>query len=242
MIDVLILFVQFDDGYCIDLLVCCLVMLQVCLLWLLVLGVVVCYYLLLVEVFVVCGFVVYLYEWCGNGSSSLCLLCMQDWGYCEIFQCDLLVSLVQVQVQGSVLLIIGGYSFGGQFVCVFVGFNLDVVVWFWLVVSGMLYWCMFFVLCGWILLLIYCFLLWLVQCQGVLYGCCVGFGGIEVCGLIGDWVCVGLSNYYCGEGIVQDFDFVMCVVCGQVMVVIMVDDWLVLVMLMQGLLVKLLQV
>lgn len=242
MIDALTLPVQSDDGHRTDLLVRRPATPQARLLWLPALGVAARHYLPLAEALAARGLAVHLHEWRGNGSSSLRPSRTQDWGYREILQRDLPASLAQVQAQGSAPLIIGGHSLGGQLACAFAGLNPDVVARFWLVASGTPYWRTFPAPRGWTLPLIYRFLPWLAQRQGVLHGRRVGFGGTEARGLIGDWARVGLSNHYCGEGIAQDLDLAMREVRGKATAVIMADDWLAPATSMQGLLAKLPQV
>lgn len=242
MIEALTLPVQADDGHRTDLLVRRPATPQARLLWLPALGVAARHYLPLAETLAARGIAVHLHEWRGNGSSSLRPSRTQDWGYREILEHDLPASLAQVQAQGSAPLIIGGHSLGGQLACAFAGLHPDVFTRFWLVASGTPYWRTFPAPRGWTLPLIYRFLPWLAQRQGVLHGRRLGFGGTEARGLIRDWARVGLSNHYAGDGIAQDLEQAMHGVRGQAAAVVMADDWLAPASSMQGLLAKLPQV
>lgn len=212
------------------------------LLWLPALGVAARHYLPLAEALAARGIAVYLHEWRGNGSSSLRPSRSQDWGYREILEHDLPASLALLDAGPGAERIIGGHSLGGQLACCFAGLHPEAFQRFWLVASGTPFWRTFPGPRGWTLPLLYRFLPWLAQRQGVLHGRRLGFGGTEARGLIGDWAKVGLSNHYTGVGIPQDLDRAMHAVHGRASAVVMAQDWLAPPSSMRGLLAKLPQV
>ncbi|MCC7635936.1 alpha/beta hydrolase family protein [Stenotrophomonas rhizophila] len=212
------------------------------LLWLPALGVAARHYLPLAEALAAHGVAVYLHEWRGNGSSSLRPSRTQDWGYREILQTDLPASLAALQGSAAADTILGGHSLGGQLACCLAGQHPAQVQRLWLVASGTPYWRTFPAPRGWTLPLIYRFLPWLAQRQGVLHGRRLGFGGTEARGLIGDWAKVGLNNHYAGAGIAQDLEAGLRRLRGRATAVVMADDWLAPKGSMQGLLAKLPQV
>lgn len=188
------------------------------------------------------GIGVFLHEWRGNGSSSLRPSREQDWGYREILEQDLPASLATLRLHGNAPLIIGGHSLGGQLACVFAGLHPSVFARFWLVATGTPYWRTFPAPRGWTLPLVYRFLPWLAQRQGVLHGRRLGFGGTEAHGLIRDWARVGLNNHYAAAGVDADLEGGMRRLHGQADAVVLADDWLAPPGSMQGLLAKLPQV
>ncbi|WP_457320700.1 alpha/beta hydrolase family protein [Stenotrophomonas sp. P5_B8] len=212
------------------------------LLWLPALGVAARHYLPLADALAAHGVAVYLHEWRGNGSSSLRPSHTQDWGYREILALDLPASLAQLDAGASVERIIGGHSLGGQLACCFAGLHPAVFQRLWLVASGTPYWRTFPAPRGWTLPLIYRFLPWLAQRQGVLHGRRLGFGGTEARGLIADWAKVGLNNRYAGVGIGDDLEAGLRGVRAHATAVVMEHDWLAPPSSMQGLLAKMPQV
>lgn len=212
------------------------------LLWLPALGVAARHYLPLADALAAHGIAVYLHEWRGNGSSSLRPSRTQDWGYREILYHDLPASLAALPRDGAMDTLIGGHSLGGQLACCFAGLHPTVFQRVWLVASGTPYWRTFPGPRGWTLPLIYRFLSWLAQRQGVLHGRRLGFGGTEARGLIGDWARVGLTHHYAGVGITDDLEAGLRTVRGRATAVVMAQDWLAPVPSMQGLLAKLPQV
>lgn len=211
------------------------------LLWLPALGVAARHYLPLADALAARGVAVYLHEWRGNGSSSLRPSRTQDWGYREILAQDLPASLAAIDATGGDC-IIGGHSLGGQLACCFAGQHPDAFQRVWLVASGTPYWRHFPAPRSWTLPLLYRFLPWLAQRQGVLHGRRLGFGGTEARGLIRDWARVGLTNHYAGVGIAQDLEGGLRAIRGRATAVVMAQDWLAPPTSMQGLLAKLPQV
>lgn len=212
------------------------------LLWLPALGVAARHYLPLAEALAAHGVAVYLHEWRGNGSSSLRPSRTHDWGYREILAMDLPASLAHLDAGTPAERIIGGHSLGGQLACCFAGLHPTVFQRLWLVASGTPYWRTFPAPRGWSLPLIYRFLPWLAQRQGVLHGRRLGFGGTEARGLIADWAKVGLNNRYAGAGIRDDLDAGLRGVRAHATAVVMEQDWLAPPPSMQGLLAKMPQV
>jgi len=184
------------------------------------------------------GIAVYLHEWRGNGSSSLRPSRTQDWGYREILEHDLPASLAQMPEDAVTPLIIGGHSLGGQLACCFGGLHPQRFARVWLVASGTPYWRTFPAPRGWALPLVYRFLPWLAQRQGVLHGKKLGFGGTEARGLIRDWSRVGLNNHYAAAGMATDLEAGMRTLQGQATAVVMDHDWLAPPSSMQALLAK----
>ena len=135
-------------------------------------------------------------------------------------------------------LIIGGHSLGGQLACCFAGLHPQRFARVWLVASGTPYWRTFPAPRGWTLPLVYRFLPWLAQRQGVLHGKKLGFGGTEARGLIRDWSRVGLNNHYAAAGMATDLEAAMRDLRGQAAAVVMDHDWLAPTGSMQGLLAK----
>ncbi len=212
------------------------------LLWLPALGVSARNYEAFADALAAQGVSVFLHEWRGNGSSSLRPSRDQDWGYREILEQDLPASLAALRLHGNAPLIIGGHSLGGQLACVFAGQHPSLFARFWLVATGTPYWRTFPAPRGWLLPLVYRFLPWLAQRQGVLHGRRLGFGGTEARGLIADWARVGLGNHYAGAGISADLEAGMRQLHGQASAVVLADDWFAPTGSMQGLLAKLPQV
>ena len=212
------------------------------LLWLPALGVSARNYEAFADALAAQGVSVFLHEWRGNGSSSLRPSRDQDWGYREILEQDLPASLAALRLHGNAPLIIGGHSLGGQLACVFAGQHPSLFARFWLVATGTPYWRTFPTPRGWLLPLVYRFLPWLAQRQGVLHGRRLGFGGTEARGLIADWARVGLGNHYAGAGISADLEAGMRQLHGQASAVVLADDWFAPAGSMQGLLAKLPQV
>jgi len=230
------------DGHCFELLARVPARPRARLLWLPALGVAARHYLPLADALAAHGVAVYLHEWRGNGSSSLRPSRTQDWGYREILQMDLPASLAALEGDAAGDTILGGHSLGGQLACCLAGQYPAHVQRLWLVASGTPYWRTFPAPRGWTLPLIYRFLPWLAQRQGVLHGRRLGFGGTEARGLIGDWAKVGLNNHYAGTGIAQDLEAGLRRLRGRATAVVMADDWLAPTGSMQGLLAKLPQV
>ncbi len=209
------------------------------LLWLPALGVSARNYQTFADALAARGIAVFLHEWRGNGSSSLRPSRTQDWGYREILDHDLPASLSAMRRHGNVPLIIGGHSLGGQLACVFAGQHPTVFARYWLVATGTPYWRTFPAPRGWTLPLVYRFLPWLAQRQGVLHGRRLGFGGTEARGLIRDWARVGLTNRYAADGMAQDLEGDMRQLQGSAAAVVLADDWFAPAGSMQGLLAKL---
>ncbi len=242
MIEALTLPVVAADGHRFDLLARVPAQPRARLLWLPALGVAARHYLPLADALAAHGIAVYLHEWRGNGSSSLRPSRGQDWGYREILYHDLPASLAALDGGTGDQAIIGGHSLGGQLACCFAGLHPTAFQRLWLVASGTPYWRTFPAPRGWTLPLIYRFLPWLAQRQGVLHGRRLGFGGTEARGLIRDWARVGLNNHYAGVGITDDLEAGLRHVRGHATAVVMAQDWLAPVPSMQGLLAKLPQV
>lgn len=238
MIDASPLPVQTGDGHRFELLARVPTQPRACLLWLPALGVAARHYLPFAEALAARGIAVYLHEWRGNGSSSLRPSRTQDWGYQEILEQDLPASLAQLPENAATPLIIGGHSLGGQLACCFAGLLPQRFARVWLVASGTPYWRTFPTPRGWTLPLVYRFLPWLAQRQGVLHGKKLGFGGTEARGLIRDWSRVGLNNHYAAAGMPTDLEAGMRDLRGQATAVVMEYDWLAPTGSMQGLLAK----
>jgi len=238
MIDASPLPVQTGDGHRVELLARVPTQPRAHLLWLPALGVAARHYLPFAEAFAARGIAVYLHEWRGNGSSSLRPSRTQDWGYREILAQDLPASLANVPGHADTPLIIGGHSLGGQLACCFAGLHPQRFARVWLVASGTPYWRTFPAPRGWTLPLVYRFLPWLAQRQGVLHGRKLGFGGTEARGLIRDWSRVGLNNHYAAAGMATDLEAAMRDLRGQAAAVVMDHDWLAPTGSMQGLLAK----
>ncbi len=238
MIDASPLPVQAGDGHRFELLARVPTQPRARLLWLPALGVAARHYLPFAEALAARGVAVYLHEWRGNGSSSLRPSRTQDWGYREILTQDLPASLARLPDEGLTPLIIGGHSLGGQLACCFAGLHPQRFARAWLVASGTPYWRTFPAPRGWTLPLVYRFLPWLAQRQGVLHGRRLGFGGTEARGLIRDWSRVGLNNHYAASGMAVDLEAGMRELRGQATAVVMDADWLAPVGSMQGLLAK----
>ena len=239
MIDTPALQVIAADGHRFELLARVPANLRARLLWLPALGVAARHYLPLADALAAHGIAVYLHEWRGNGSSSLRPSRSQDWGYRQILAQDLPASLAAIGAVADGQCIIGGHSLGGQLACCFAGQHPGAFQRVWLVASGTPYWRSFPAPRGWTLPLLYRFLPWLAQRQGVLHGRRLGFGGTEARGLIRDWAKVGLNNHYAGAGIAQDLEAGLRAVRGRATAVVMAQDWLAPPSSMQGLLAKL---
>jgi predicted alpha/beta hydrolase len=238
MIDASPLPVQAEDGHRFELLARVPTQPRARLLWLPALGVAARHYLPFAEALAARGIAVYLHEWRGNGSSSLRPSRTQDWGYRDLLEQDLPASLVNVAGDAATPLIIGGHSLGGQLACCFAGLHPQRFARVWLVASGTPYWRTFPAPRGWTLPLVYRFLPWLAQRQGVLHGKKLGFGGTEARGLIRDWSRVGLNNHYAAAGMATDLEAAMRDLRGQAAAVVMDHDWLAPTGSMQGLLAK----
>lgn len=238
MIDASPLPVQTGDGHRFELLARVPTQPRARLLWLPALGVAARHYLPFAEALAAQGIAVYLHEWRGNGSSSLRPSRTQEWGYREILEQDLPASLAQVPADAAAPLIVGGHSLGGQLACCFAGLHPQRFARVWLVASGTPYWRTFPAPRGWTLPLVYRFLPWLAQRQGVLHGKKLGFGGTEARGLIRDWSRVGLNNHYAAAGMATDLEAGMRELRGQATAVVMDHDWLAPTGSMQGLLAK----
>ena len=195
-----VLAVQCADGHRYEVIACVPAQPIARLLWLPALGVAARHYLPLAQALAAKGVAVYLHEWRGNGSSSLRPSRTQDWGYREVLEQDLPTSqavLVAADDEaGALPWIIGGHSLGGQLACVHAGRNPQHFNRLWLAASGSPFWRGFPPPRGWLLPLVYRFLPWIAQRQGVLHGRRLGFGGTEARGLIADWARVGLNNHY----------------------------------------------
>lgn len=194
------------------------------LLWLPALGVAARHYLPFAEALAAQGVAVHLHEWRGNGGSSLRPSRDQDWGYRELLELDLPASLATLP--GGVPLLLGGHSLGGQLACCLAGQRPQEFSGLWLVASGTPYWRSFPAPRGWLLPLVYRFLPWLAQRQGVLHGRRLGFGGTEARGLIADWARVGLVNRYAATGMDADLEADMARFPGPVRGVVLRADWL----------------
>jgi predicted alpha/beta hydrolase len=238
MIDASPLPVQTGDGHRFELLARVPTQPRARLLWLPALGVAARHYLPFADALAARGIAVYLHEWRGNGSSSLRPSRTQDWGYREILEHDLPASLAQMPEDAATPLIIGGHSLGGQLACCFGGLHPQRFARVWLVASGTPYWRTFPAPRGWALPLVYRFLPWLAQRQGVLHGKKLGFGGTEARGLIRDWSRVGLNNHYAAVGMATDLEAGMRTLQGQATAVVMDHDWLAPPSSMQALLAK----
>ncbi|MEN5099999.1 alpha/beta fold hydrolase [Stenotrophomonas sp. TWI809] len=238
MIDASPLPVQAEDGHRFELLARVPTQPRARLLWLPALGVAARHYLPFAEALAARGIAVYLHEWRGNGSSSLRPSRTQDWGYRDLLEQDLPASLANVAGDAATPLIIGGHSLGGQLACCFAGLHAQRFARVWLVASGTPYWRTFPAPRGWTLPLVYRFLPWLAQRQGVLHGKKLGFGGTEARGLIRDWSRVGLNNHYAAAGMATDLEAAMRDLRGQAAAVVMDHDWLAPTGSMQGLLAK----
>ncbi|MEG2804344.1 alpha/beta fold hydrolase [Stenotrophomonas sp.] len=239
MIQALALPIVAADGHRFELLARVPAQPRVRLLWLPALGVAARHYLPLADALAARGVAVFLHEWRGNGSSSLRPSRHQDWGYREILANDLPASLAAFETTPAAETLIGGHSLGGQLACCFAGQHPLHFQRLWLVASGTPYWRTFPPPRGWTLPLIYRFLPWLAQRQGVLHGRRLGFGGTDARGLIRDWARVGLNNHYAGVGISADLEAGMQALPAQATAVVMADDWLAPPGSMQGLLAKL---
>ncbi|HGM7301780.1 alpha/beta hydrolase family protein [Stenotrophomonas maltophilia] len=238
-----VLAVQCADGHRYEVIACVPAQPIARLLWLPALGVAARHYLPLALALAAKGVAVYLHEWRGNGSSSLRPSRTQDWGYREVLEQDLPSSqavLAAADDEGDALpWIIGGHSLGGQLACVHAGRNPQHFNRLWLAASGSPFWRGFPPPRGWLLPLVYRFLPWIAQHQGVLHGRRLGFGGTEARGLIADWARVGLNNHYAAVGMDEDLDAQMARVHGSAQAVLMEHDWLAPTGSMQTLLAKL---
>jgi predicted alpha/beta hydrolase len=171
------------------------------LLWLPALGVSARHYLPLADALAAHGIAVFVHEWRGNGSSSLRPSRQHDWGYRQLLLHDLPASLAQVRARlPHAPLLLGGHSLGGQLACCFAATLALPPAQLWLVASGTPFWRSFPRPARYALPLVYRFLPWLAQRQGVLHGRRLRFAGTEARGLIADWARVGLSNRYAAAG------------------------------------------
>ncbi|QNH12704.1 alpha/beta fold hydrolase [Xanthomonas sp. SI] len=196
------------------------------LLWLPALGVAARHYLPFAEALAAQGVAVFLHEWRGNGSSTLRPSRTQDWGYRQLLCEDLPASHAAIARHGALPLAIGGHSLGGQIACCYAALHPQAFAQLWLVASGTPYWRHFAAPRRYLLPLAYRFLPWLAQCQGVLHGRRLGFGGTEARSLIADWARVGLSGRYAAAGLAADLETLLAQLSAPVRGVVLQDDWM----------------
>lgn len=196
------------------------------LLWLPALGVAARHYLPLAEALHARGIAVFLHEARGHGSSSWRASRTSDWGYRELLELDLPLSLKAMrETVGNVRHVVGGHSLGGQLACCLAAITPAPPDALWLVASGTPDWRRFPGMRKWLLPLAYRFMNWLAQWRGVFPGRRIGFGGNEARGLIRDWSRVGLSGRYAGRGMRTDLESALTKVQLLVSSVVFVDDW-----------------
>lgn len=217
--------VEADDGHSWMLLSCVPAQPWASLLWLPALGVAARHYLPFAESLATRNVAVFLHEWRGNGSSNLRPTPRNDWGYREMLTLDLPRSQAAISTSARTRLL-GGHSLGGQLASCFAGQLRGAFAGLWLVASGTPYWRTFPPPHRYALPLVYRFLPWLAQRQGVLHGRRLGFGGTEARGLIRDWARVGLTNRYAAAGMTADLEADMATFDGQLHGVFFSDDWL----------------
>jgi predicted alpha/beta hydrolase len=196
------------------------------LLWLPALGVAARHYLPFAEALAARGIAVFLHEARGHGSSSWRASRSCDWGYRELLELDLPVSLQAMHEALEVPQhIVGGHSLGGQLACCLAALAPSQLDALWLVASGTPYWRHFPAPRGLLLPLAYRFMRWLAQRSGVLPGRRIGFGGNEARGLIDDWSRVGLSGRYAGRGMQADLEQALSRLSLPVSGVVLAQDW-----------------
>ena len=132
------------------------------------------------------GVAVYLHEWRGSGSSSLRPSRARDWGYREVLEQDLPASQAVMAAADEEAGPCPGSSVatawaGSWPACMPAATPLHFHH-LWLAASGSPFWRGFPPPRGWLLPLVYRFLPWIAQRQGVLHGRRLGFGGTEARG------------------------------------------------------------
>ncbi len=231
-VDVSKILVAANDGHCWNLLACIPQQPKASLLWLPALGVAARHYLPFAKALAAYDVAVFLHEWRGHGSSNLRASSKQDWGYRELLQHDLPGSDAAVRIalpnlpQIHTSRVIGGHSLGGQLASCYLATASTTADGLWLLASGSPYWRMFPRPKKALLPLIYRFLPWLADRNGVLPGRRIGFGGNEARGVVRDWARTGLSGRYAGAGITIDLEAALAHVQTRASCVVLRDDWL----------------
>lgn len=196
------------------------------LLWLPALGVATRHYLPFAEALHALGIAVFLHEARGHGSSSWRASRSCSWGYRELLELDLPVSLQAMQNALEVPhRIVGGHSLGGQLACCLAALAPSQLDALWLVASGTPDWRRFPAPRGLLLPLAYRFMRWLARRNGALPGRRIGFGGNEARGLIDDWSRVGLSGRYAGREMRIDLEQALSRLSLPVSSVLFAQDW-----------------
>ncbi|WDS36418.1 alpha/beta fold hydrolase [Pseudoxanthomonas sp.] len=196
------------------------------LLWLPALGVAARHYLPFAEALQTLGIAVFLHEARGHGSSSWRASRSCNWGYRELLELDLPVSLQAMQRALEVPhRIVGGHSLGGQLAACLAALAPSQLNALWLVASGTPDWRRFPAPRGLLLPLAYRFMGWLARRNGTLPGRRIGFGGNEARGLINDWSRVGLSGRYAGQGMRTDLEQALSQLSLPVNSVVLTQDW-----------------
>jgi len=196
------------------------------LLWLPALGVAARHYLPFAEALQARGVAVFLHEARGHGSSSWRASRAVDWGYKQLLELDLPVSLQAVrETVHAPSQLIGGHSLGGQLACCLAALTPTEPDALWLVASGTPDWRRFAAPRGLLLPMAYRFMRWLAQRNGALPGRRIGFGGNEARGVIEDWSQVGLSGRYAGRGMRTDLEQALARLSVPVASVLLAQDW-----------------
>lgn len=218
------------DGHGFALLHCAAARPRARLLWLPALGVAARHYLPFAHALAARGVSVSVHEWRGHGSSTLRAGRDSDWGYRELLEHDLSVSLAAAlgDADGSLgPRLIGGHSLGGQLAALALAVHPGAADRLWLAASGAPYWRSFPGPRGWLLPWAYRFLWWLAETRGALPGRAVGFGGRESRGVMRDWARSGLSGRYAAQGLPIDLEAALCAVTVPIETVRLAADWLV---------------
>ncbi len=185
------------------------------------------------------GVGVLVHEWRGNGSSSLRAGRRQNWGLRELLSLDLPASRQALAARaGSVPLLVGGHSLGGQLACLHAGLAGQGLAGLWLVAAGTPYWRGYAPPRRWLLPLVYPGLAWLANLCGALPGHRLGFGGTEARGLIRDWARVGRTGRYRADGLPDMLETALASVTQPVRAVLLDSDWLAPLPALQALLAK----
>ena len=148
------------------------------------------------------GVAVVVHEWRGFGSSSLRASHDCDWGYRELLLTDIPTTRsCAVAPHGSLPVIIGGHSLGGQLATCSLAIDRGFAQSLWLVASGAPYARAF----PWAyriwLPASYRLLAFLARAFGALPGRRIGFGGQEARGVIRDWSRTALTGRYAAPGV-----------------------------------------
>ena len=185
------------------------------------------------------GVGVLVHEWRGNGSSSLRAGRRQNWGMRELLALDLPASRQALATQaGSLPLLVGGHSLGGQLACLHAGLAVPGLSGLWLVAAGTPYWRSYAAPRRWLLPLVYPGFSWLANLCGALPGHRLGFGGTEARGLIRDWARVGRTGRYRADGLPDMLETALASVTQPSRAVLLDSDWLAPVPALEALLAK----